>query len=80
LVIDRDADGKLRFHHADGRRYGALQASLKPAALNPARQTAEDALCKMGFGRAAVRAVLVGAEGTVEEMIRKALGALTASK
>jgi len=70
LVIDRDADGKLRFHHADGRRYGALQAS----------RSAEDALCKMGFGRAEVRAVLVGAGGSLEEVIRKALGALTANR
>jgi len=57
-----------------------LQASRTPAALNPVRQTAEDALCKMGFGRAAVRGVLVGAGGSLEEVIRKALGALTASK
>jgi len=80
LVIDRDADGKLRFHHADGRRYGTMRVPHKPAALNPVRQTAEDALCKMGFGRAEVRAVLVGAEGRLEQVIRKALGALTASK
>ncbi len=70
LLIDRDQGGKLQFHHADGRRYGAIRApqpsqqcSVTAVAHDSdVRQAAEDALCTLGFRRAQVRAVLAGSQ------------------
>ncbi len=94
LIIDRDERGKLRFFHADGRRYGASRAAVtsgEPSGSSSVRRTAEDALCTMGFGRAQVRSAVAGAHvGTeqngdddgevLKQVIRDALGALTARR